>query len=162
MKKSQRNSPDRQEHTPRYREFERAVYDFVKALDPSATVLFDHKVPDRDTRTPRQVDVWVEAKLLGHFPVSVLVSCKAHKRKVDIAKMDAFVKEVQSAGASLGVIYSTSGFTPGALRKAKAHGLPCCRLYRDQPADIPQTLFLWNYCFQAAFIISLLEAPPTN
>ena len=162
MKKSRGNSPSKQERTPPYREFERAVCDFVKALDPSAKVMFDHNVPDRDTGTLRQVDGWVEAKVLSHYPVSVLVSCKAQNRKVDIQKMGTFVDEVRSIGASFGIIYSTLGFTAPALQKAEAHGLSCCRLYREQPADIPQTLFLWSYCCQPAFSISLMEGFPTK
>ena len=57
-------------------QFEKDVWAFVKALDPSATVLFNHKVQDINTKTPRQVDAWINAKYGGHIPVAILVSCK--------------------------------------------------------------------------------------
>lgn len=41
------------------RDFEGAVYQFVKMLSPDAQALFNAKVPDRDTGSLRQVDVSV-------------------------------------------------------------------------------------------------------
>lgn len=130
-------------HMPKAgREYEQAVYTFAQTLDPSAEVLFDHYVPDRDTGTPRQCDVWINAKFGGHWPLSILVSCKDHSRKLDIGDMEKFAGEVRSTGASTGVIYSRAGFSQPALDKAKANGLSCCRIYRNEPADLPSSLFL--------------------
>ena len=56
------------------RKYEEAVYAFAKTLDPSAEVLFDHKMPDRDTGELRQCDVWINAKFAGHWPLSILIS----------------------------------------------------------------------------------------
>jgi hypothetical protein len=123
------------------REFEEAVYRFAKSLDPSAEVIFDHHVPDRDTGTLRQCDVWINAKFGDHWPVSILVSCKHHGRKLNISDIDTFCNEVRSTSASTGVIYSAAGFTKSALKKAKTNGLACCRLYRNEPADIPQSIW---------------------
>jgi len=41
--------------TKSYIQFEEAVYSFVKKLDPTSKVLFDHKVLDKDTNSERQV-----------------------------------------------------------------------------------------------------------
>lgn len=126
-------------------EFEKVVYAFVEALDPSAQVLFNHKVRDRDTNTLRQCDVWINAKFAGHWPLSILVSCKDHTRKINISDIGAFCNEVRSTGASTGVIYSKSGFTKPAVAKAKANGLACCRLYQNESPDIPKAIWFEHF-----------------
>jgi hypothetical protein len=146
--------------TKRSKQFEVAVRKFVEALDPSAEVLFDHKVPDRDTGTLRQVDVWVNATYGGHIPISILVSCKDYRRKVNIAHIGTFCDEVRSTGASTGVLYSSSGFSRAALAKAKSNGLACCRLYQDEPADIPECLILSWYLCSPTTALELIEPLP--
>jgi len=132
--------------TKKSKQFEKDVWAFVKKLDKSAEVLFDCKIPDKDTGSPRQVDAWINAKIGKHFPISILVSCKNHKRKLNITHIESFAAEVRSTKASTGVIYSSSGFTRPALKKATSYGLSCCRLFRDEPAEIPQQLIVWAYC----------------
>lgn len=127
------------------RKFERDVWNFVKALDPSAKVLFNHKILDKDTGTPRQVDAWISSKYGGHIPISILVSCKNRKRKLDITHIESFASEVRSTRASTGVIYSSSGFTKPAIEKATAYGLSCCRLFRNKPGELPKSLVFWQY-----------------
>ncbi len=127
-------------------DFEIAVTAFVTALDPKAKVRHNVRVPDRDTGLPRQRDVWVEAVICGIFPVTVLISCKKWKRKLSEQDVDAFVGELESSGAHKGVLYSYAGFTRPAIAKAQARSISCCRLYRNQPADIPELLFLSFYC----------------
>ena len=120
-----------------WRQFEIAVHEFVRTLDPTAVALFDHRVPDRDTGRLRQVDVWINAKLGRHIPYTVLVSCKNIRRPLDVPVIESLQAQVASTGANMGVVYSSSGFTRSALEKAKANGLTCCRLYQNEPADIP-------------------------
>jgi hypothetical protein len=125
-------------------------------LDPRAQVLFNHRVPDRDTGRLRQVDVWIKARFLGHH-ISVLVSCKNHARKLDVSTIESFNAEVRSTSAHMGVIYSSSAFTSGALDKAKAYGVSCCRFYRDEPADIPAALILRMFLCASTMRITALE-----
>lgn len=138
------------------REFEEAVWAFVQTLDPSAEVLFNHSVPDRDTGTPRQCDVWINARFGGHFPISILVSCKDHKRKINVSDIGAFHDEVRSTGASTGVLYSTSPFTIPALKKAQVNGLACCRLYQNEPADVPAVLQVEAFASSPRIILELI------
>jgi len=141
-------------------QFEKDVWAFVKALDPFATVFFNHKVQDINTKTLRQVDAWINAKYGGHIPISILVSCKKYKRKLNITHIESFNSEVRSTGASTGVIYSSSDFTGPALAKAKSLGLQCCRLFRNQPAELPTSLVfsLGNYVCYSRFRMILLQA----
>ncbi len=141
------------------RDFEEAVLAFVQTLDPQAEVIFDHKVPDRDTGTPRQCDVWIKAKFAGHWPLSILVSCKDHSRKLDVGDIGKFINEVRSTGASTGVIYSKSGFTKPAIRKAEVNGLSCCRLYQSEPTDMPGVLLFDSYACTPRIGLALMSSP---
>lgn len=143
-------------------EFEEAVFRFVKSLDPHAEVLLNHSVPDRDTGEPRQCDVWINAKFGGHLPLSILVSCKDHKRKLHSGDIGTFRDEVRSTGASAGVIYSRAGFTEPALRKAQANGYPCCRIYQHEPADIPGAFYFEQFACSTQIGLDLIELIPDS
>lgn len=139
-----------------WRAFEVAVAQFAAAMDPNAIVTHDARLPDRHTQKPRQRDVWIEAKVCGHFPVRLHVSCKRYKRKLHQGDIDAFAGELASSGAHKGVVYSYTGFGADALRKAKALGICCCRLFQDRPADIPLSLsFTTQYCCSSQIRLSL-------
>lgn len=145
----------------KWKKFEKSVAQFVTALDPTAKVGHDTKLLDIHTKTPRQRDVWVEAKVCQHFPIKALISCKRYKRKLNQEDFDAFNGELISSGAQLGVIYSYSGFGANAIEKAKALGISCCRLFENQSADIPESLvFMGSYCCSPR--ISLSVAPPLD
>ena len=138
-------------------DFERAVHAFVQTLDPTAKVLFDHKVCDRDTGTFRQCDVWIEARFGRHLPMSILVSCKDHARKLDIGEIGTFCDEVRSTSATMGVIFSRAGFTKQALDKAKVNRLACCRLYQGEPADLPGIVWFDEFVCNQAISLRMLS-----
>jgi hypothetical protein len=143
-------------------EFERAVFEFVKAMNPGAEVLFNHTILDRDSGTPRQCDVWITASISGHWPMAILVSCKDHARKLDIGDMGTFCDEVRSTRTNMGVIYSRAGFTQPAIEKAKANNIACCRLYQNEPAEIPMSFLFQYYLFASKLIAPLLTSGTTN
>jgi hypothetical protein len=68
---------------PEWEQFEKAVTDFVKALDQTANVQRDIRRPDVHTNRPRQLDVWIEAKVFNLYPIALLISCKLLKRKIN-------------------------------------------------------------------------------
>jgi hypothetical protein len=138
----------------RGKQFEEAVYAFFRGLDAQAVVRFDHRVPDRDTGSLRQVDVWVEYRVMGHFPITVLVSCKDHSRPLDIGEVETFLAERNSVGASLGVIYSRSGFTQQAIAKAKANKISCCRLFDNEPPQSPSDVFITAYAAYPTYYLT--------
>lgn len=143
------------------REFERAVYEFVRTIDPNAKVYFDHKVADCHTGTPRQVDVWVEAKVMNHFQQTFAISCKDHKRPLNISHIGTFLDEIRSTGASSGIIYSRSGFSKNALKKAKANGVSCCLLLQNDAPPVPECLFVRSYLAQPQAAIDVCERTGT-
>ena len=129
-----------------WEQFEVAVEQFVAALDPRASVRRNVLVPDRDTGHSRQRDVWVETTVCNLFPVKILISCKDWAAKLDEGDIDAFIGELRSSGAHMGVIYASSGFTEPAIRKAQVVGISCYKLYSDEPPDIPGALLFQFYC----------------
>ncbi len=137
------------------RDFEEAVYAFANTLDPKAEVLFDHQIPDRDTGELRQCDVWINAKFGEHWPLSILVSCKDHRRKLHVGDIGTFCDEVRSTCADMGVIYSRTGFTAPAIAKAKANKISCCKLYQNEPADIPLAVYFNQFVCHPTIQLSL-------
>lgn len=130
---------------PKWREFEKSVARFVTALSPNAHVTHDFKQRDRHHAGVRQRDIWVNATLLGHFPVVALISCKRWKRKLSTTDVEHFDGELRHSGANVGVLYSYSGYTKGAIDKAKALHIACCQLFEDCPPQIPVALPLLTY-----------------
>ena len=137
--------------------FEIAVYEFLKALAPGSKVDFDCKIPDKDTRKLRQVDAWIVTKIAGHIPISILLSCKDYKRKLNVSHIETFLSEIDSTSASTGVIYSSSGFSNAALEKAKANGISCCQLFCGKPASLPPKLSFNSYVCKPRIALVLDE-----
>jgi len=143
---------------PDWKDFEIAIAAFAKALDTNAAVTHDVRLPDIHTNTPRQRDVWIEAKVCQHFPIKALVSCKRTSRKLDQQDIDAFNGERISSGAHLGVIYSYSGFTDNAIAKAKILSISCCRLYINEPSNIPNSIIiLGSFCCTPRLSLSVIS-----
>ena len=140
-------------------EFERAVADFLAALDPASTVTHDAQTPDLDTGLMRQRDVWIETSFGGNLAIRILVSCKRKKSKISKQDMDGFAGELRGSGAHKGVLYSYSGFTAPALAKAKRLGISCCLLLSGRAPELPAVLSFSAYHFseQARLV---LQPPP--
>ncbi len=142
---------------PPWKQFEIAVAEFIKAIGNGAKVTHDAILPDEHTGHPRQRDVWVEWSFADHYPVKALVSCKRWTAVLNQKDIDHFNGEFLSSGAQIGIIYSKSGFNDHALEKAKALGFHCCRLYENEPADLPDSLTMGlAYNFRPQFRLSVV------
>lgn len=130
---------------PDWKNFELAVSKLLSALAPDASITHDATLPDADTGEPRQRDIWITTTVLNHFQIKILVSCKRYKRKLDQQHIDAFIGEMLSSGAHKGVIYSYSGFSENAIKKATVKGISCCKLFQNEKPDIPDQLIFDAY-----------------
>ncbi len=148
--------------TPEWKQFEIAVANFLQSLDKNAKITHDINIPDKDTGEPRQRDVWIEATLCKMFPIKIYVSCKFINKKIDTQDMDAVIGELRSSGANKGAIYSKSGFTKGAIKKAKATDISCCKLYDNQPPDLPEMLIFKSYLANTSIIFDVLNIENDN
>ena len=138
-------------------EYERAVYQFIQTLDPSAEVFFNYYVPDSVTGEMRQCDVWINAKYMGFSPLSFYISCKDHSRKQDLGDIDRFIGEMHSRRATNGIIYSKAGFTKTALQKAEKLGISCCKIYRNEPSDLPKTILFEHFALYSSIALSIVN-----
>ncbi len=109
-------------------EYQELVAMVARALDPNAEIKTGQWVegPDGD----RDVDVEVRGTVDGknHF---VLIECKDWKRPVDVQAIDALDSKRLDLSADATIIYSNSGFTKTALRKAERVGIDLASALAD-------------------------------
>ncbi len=92
----------------------------AEALDPNADVKTGQWVEGPDGK--REVDVEVRGTVDGE-PHFVLIECKDWKVPVDVQEVDKLDSKSRDLLADVAVIYSNSGFTKKALRKAERVGI---------------------------------------
>jgi hypothetical protein len=118
--------PDLPEWTPevsddaevKWRLYEKVVAD-MQGRYPGCTVIRDHKVTGVRSGTTRQIDVWATGEVAGR-EITLAIECKFYKAKVDIKTVDSFIGFLEDVGADKGVLITTTGFTSGAEKRAKA------------------------------------------
>ncbi|MFI6427787.1 restriction endonuclease [Promicromonospora sp. NPDC050880] len=116
--------------------FERAVAQVVVSLGSEAVVEHNARMFGELSRTQRQIDVLVTGALAA-YPVSTAIECKHHKAAVTIDVVESFIGKLQDVGIGSGVIFSTSGFTAPAERRAAGSRFPTVQLKK-----IPREMFL--------------------
>lgn len=104
--------------------FELLVKDIESALADRSAVSIESPAHLRDHQTGglREFDVLITAD----HPLRAVITaieCKDQKARVDVAIVEAFNTKCGATGVNLPVIASRSGFTKGALLKAKALGI---------------------------------------
>lgn len=92
--------------------------------DPRVTFELDVKLLDSEKRHYRQVDIWLPR-------TREIVECKHHARPVDVGVVDRLIGMVDDLGASGGRIFSHSGFTQTARRRAEKAAIECSTLLFD-------------------------------
>ena len=92
----------------------------MAALDPGSVVKTEQWIMGPDGE--RDMDVEVRGSLNG-LPHFVLVECKDHARPIGIGFVDAFESKIRDLRPDRAVMFSNSGFTRDALRKANRVGI---------------------------------------
>ena len=101
-------------------EYQELVALVAKALDPNAQIKTGHWIEGPDGE--REVDVEVRGTVQGK-PHFILIECKDWKKRVDIQEVDKLDSKRRDLLADAAIIYSNSGFTKKALRKAERLGI---------------------------------------
>src|SRR6266487_163455 len=96
-------------------EYEQIVGSVCQALEPGAEVVVGAWIEGPDGR--RDMDVSIRGVRDGH-PYLALVECNDWRTPIGIGVVDALDSKRDDLGADLAVIYSNSGFTEDASRKA--------------------------------------------
>lgn len=109
-------------------DYQELVAAVQRAFDPGAKVEIGIWVEGPDGR--RDMDVAVRGTTNG-TSYFALVECKDWQDKVGIAVVDAFDSKLRDLSADLGVIFSSSGFTRDAERKARRVGIGLASALKD-------------------------------
>jgi restriction endonuclease len=110
-------------HSPAWKAYEEQIAQLVASLDSTAEVTHNKRIEARLSNATRQVDVWVCGKIIGQ-DITIAVECKMTSRPLEIGAIDEFVGKLLDLGAERGIIYSASGMTPSAVRRAEGATSP--------------------------------------
>jgi len=100
--------------------FEQQIHRIYELLEGSgAEVTWDDHIPDPDNPSqPRQIDITIRrGGKVTH------VECRQHRDPQDVQWIEDLIGRRVSLRADSIIAVSSSGFTAGALKKAKAHGI---------------------------------------
>jgi len=112
----------RREHRPKPgEEYQTIVAAIHRQFAGDASVTEDEHIVGLESKQPRQIDVAIRKNVVG-YEVLLVVDCKDYKRRVDVGRVDALIGVVDDVRAARGILVSDSGFTRGAIERAKGSG----------------------------------------
>jgi Restriction endonuclease len=103
--------------------YQELVAKVERALNPGAEITVNPWVESPDGR--RDCDVSIRGSIDGQ-PIFVFIECKDWRRRVGVASIDALDSKRNDVGATDTIIYSNSGFSDVALKKAHRKGIITC------------------------------------
>ena len=107
--------------TPEWLIYERCVAAFVQEGHSGiyTTVLPNVSLIGEISGERRQIDVLIENRWQGGASSRIIVDAKKRSRPVDIRDVEAFEGMMRDCRATRGIIVCTSGWTDGAVKRAK-------------------------------------------
>ena len=124
----------------------RRIYDLL--CDSGAEVKWNAHIPDPDNpKQARQIDVTVTRD-----GILTLVECRHHKSRQDVQWIEELIGRKISLGAHAVIAVSSSGFTAGAIAKARKYGICLRDLQQFSDSEITNwsrrislTLYFYQY-----------------
>ena len=104
---------------PRSNDFQRVIFMIQQDLAPNSAVRESASLADIHTGTLREVDIVIETQV-ATYPVIISVECRDQARPQNVAWIDEMDSKHRSLPTNQLVLVSSSGFTPAAVKKAKA------------------------------------------
>jgi Restriction endonuclease len=129
--------------------FEQQIHRLHELVDGNdAEVKWNDHIPDPDNPAqPRQIDITIK-----RGDDVTLVECRLHKERQDVKWIEELMGRRSSLRAASVIAVSNSGFTKGAVTKAKAHGIFLRELDQLSPDEvrawgcsIAMTLYYYEY-----------------
>lgn len=111
----------------------RALEKLVAALErvlssrEGVTIASPGYLPDKCTGQSREHDVVVTFSSAYH-KLTLAIECRDRSKKVGVPDVEAFHTKCFDTGINKGIIVSSTGFTPTALKKAQDKGITCLEL----------------------------------
>lgn len=99
--------------------FQRLVAAVHGQLSPAWTVQESRLLEDSITHEPREVDIVAESSVAGHN-LCLSIECRDSVRAADVTWIEAMAKKHEHLATSKLVLWSRSGFSKAAARKASA------------------------------------------
>ncbi len=142
------------------KQFENQIHRITELLERhNSKVILDHKIPDPDNpEQPRQIDIYVENE-----NGKIHIECRDRKSKQDVMWIEELYGRKKSLNADKLIAVSASGFTKGAIKKAKRLSIYLRTLSEITPNEISS----WNepikfiYCYYL-FRLSTITFITTN
>lgn len=100
--------------------YRKLVGTVMTVLDPDSAVKTEQWITGPDGE--RDMDVEVRGTLNG-IPHFILAECKDHARPIGIGFIDAFESKIRDLKPDRAIVFSNSGFTRDALKKANRLGI---------------------------------------
>src|SRR5580698_6410904 len=118
-------------------EFERQIHRVIELIEGSgAEVTWDDRIPDPDNPSQqRQIDISIKRD--GFL---TLAECRQHKERQDVKWIEELYGRKVSLNATNVIAVSSSGFTQGAILKAKRLGVAL----RDLKDLTPEEVANWG------------------
>jgi hypothetical protein len=115
--------------------FEQRIHRIHELIDGTdAEVTWNARIPDPDNpKRSRQIDITIKRETS-----LTLVECRIHSEPQDVKWVEELIGRRASLKASSVIGVSASGFTEGAVLKAKAHGIVLRDLEELTPAEVEQ------------------------
>ena len=123
----------------------KSLEQLVKAIQitlkdcPNTSIESNVKMNDNSGVT-REIDVLVTTSVQSNsINYKIAFECKEYKSKVTVSIVEAFISKCMDIPEiNKGIMVSSNGFTDGAIKKAKKHGILLCGLNQ---IDIDKALF---------------------
>ncbi len=111
------------------------IHDLIE--QPDSEITWDDRFPDPDNPTQsRQIDISIKRE-----GVLTLVECRIHKKSQDVKWIEELIGRRISLQADAVIAVSHSGFTKGAILKAKSHGI----ILRDLKTLTEDEILQWGH-----------------
>jgi len=93
------------------------IHDLIE--QPGSRVTWNDHIPDPDNPVqPRQIDITI-----NRDNSLTIIECRIHAKKQDVKWIEELIGRRMSLKADAVIAVSASGFTEGAIKKAKAYGI---------------------------------------
>jgi Restriction endonuclease len=127
-------SEDINNNEPKWKRFERLVFEIQKGMTGSARVLLNDSIVGEDSKVARQIDISIRQQI-GQYSILVVIDCKDHADPIDVKGVEEFAGLAHDVRANKGAIISSNGFTEAAKTVAKNHGIDTFRLLDTEGVD---------------------------
>jgi hypothetical protein len=119
-----------------------------------ADLVVEHNVTEKGrSGAPRQTDVKFTHRVAG-MAYTTLVECKKWKQKITRDRIDVLATSVEDLGASKGVMFTTTGYEPGAEAYARHKGIELFvvrDLLDDEWGAPGRVVSFWMHYYNAGF-----------